>query len=63
MLLPHAANVDEIFIDICRQMLRRDDELQAKADAEDGDMANKGPSGHRRRRRGRKKSDQRCIIL
>ncbi|KAF7554133.1 hypothetical protein G7Z17_g3142 [Cylindrodendrum hubeiense] len=29
-------NVEEVFIDLCRQMLRRDDEQQAQADADDG---------------------------
>ena len=57
------ANVDEIFVDICRQMLRRDDAMQAVADAEDNEKSGNGLSGYRRRRRTRKKDGQTCIIL
>ncbi|KAK7398697.1 Ras-related protein rsr1 [Neonectria punicea] len=55
-------NVDEVFIDLCRQMLRRDDEHQAQADADDGYKYDNGGSQKRRRRR-RRKDSPRCAIL
>lgn len=51
------ANVEEVFIDLCRQMLRRDDEYNAQGDADD-----KYDNGHKRRRR-RRKQGPRCVIL
>lgn len=56
------ANVDEVFIDLCRQMLRRDDEFQAIADADDGYKHDTGGSQKRRRRK-KKKDSPRCAIL
>ncbi|KAH7176451.1 ras family-domain-containing protein [Dactylonectria macrodidyma] len=56
------ANVDEVFIDLCRQMLRRDDDHQAQADADDGYKYDMGGS-HKRRRRRRRKDSPRCAIL
>ncbi|KAK7415013.1 Ras-related protein rsr1 [Neonectria magnoliae] len=55
-------NVDEVFIDLCRQMLRRDDEHQAQTDADDGYKYDNGGSQKRRRRR-RRKDSPRCAIL
>ncbi|KAK3330938.1 putative KREV1 protein [Apodospora peruviana] len=58
-------NVDEVFIDLCRQMLRRDDyHDDSRADdiyyqkAEDPSSSTK-----KKRRRKRKDRDHRCIIL
>ncbi|KAH6888157.1 ras family-domain-containing protein [Thelonectria olida] len=55
-------NVDEVFVDLCRQMLRRDDELQALADDGDGYKHDMNGS-HKRRRRRRRKDSPRCIVL
>ncbi|KAH7158003.1 ras family-domain-containing protein [Dactylonectria estremocensis] len=55
-------NVDEVFIDLCRQMLRRDDDQQAQAEADDGYKYDMGGS-HKRRRRKRRKDSPRCAIL
>lgn len=55
-------NVDEVFIDLCRQMLRRDDEQQAQGDGDDGYKYDMGGSQKKRRRR-RRKDSPRCAIL
>lgn len=55
-------NVDEVFIDLCRQMLRRDDELQAMDENDDGYKYDMN-GGHKRRRRRRRKDSPRCAIL
>lgn len=59
------ANVDEVFVDLCRQMLRREDELNG---TDDNDEFSKYDSlgaskGRRRRRRLRNGSNPRCTIL
>ncbi|CAM1502178.1 Fc.00g041620.m01.CDS01 [Cosmosporella sp. VM-42] len=56
-------NVDEVFIDLCRQMLRRDDEVQAQLDAEDSYKYDLGGSHKKRRRKRRKGDSPRCAIL
>jgi Ras-related protein Rap-1B len=59
-------NVDEVFIDLCRQMLRKDDELDAIADMDAGDRHNGNGSGRRRwRRRPRepRETNRICVIL
>ncbi|KAM5379671.1 hypothetical protein ACJZ2D_003865 [Fusarium nematophilum] len=57
-------NVDEVFIDLCRQMLRKEDEQNASMDADDGyNKYDNGRSSHRRHRRRRRKDSPRCAIL
>ncbi|CAK7225235.1 Ras-related protein rsr1 [Sporothrix curviconia] len=53
-------NVDEVFIDLCRQMLRREDTDPA---FEDDDRAPAQSSSHRRGRRRRRDNGHRCVIL
>ena len=53
-------NVDEVFIDLCRQMLRRDDLDPAY---EDDERAPAPSSSHRRSRRRRREGGHRCVIL
>ncbi|KAH7304999.1 ras family-domain-containing protein [Stachybotrys elegans] len=53
-------NVDEVFVDLCRQMLRKEDEaMQSQADHQKGDSF--GSYGKRHRRR--KTKDMRCVVL
>ncbi|KAK1768787.1 ras family-domain-containing protein [Phialemonium atrogriseum] len=56
-------NVDEVFVDLCRQMLRRDDTYE---NTNDDDFYDKqegtNPYGIRRRRK-RKHREHRCVIL
>ncbi|KAF5004920.1 hypothetical protein FDECE_8603 [Fusarium decemcellulare] len=56
-------NVDEVFIDLCRQMLRKEDEQNASIDADDGYKYDNGRNSHRRHRRRRRKDSPRCAIL
>lgn len=60
-----AANVDEVFIDLCRQMLRREDELGIGDENDDFNKYDSlGTSNKRRRRRRlRNGSGPRCTIL
>ncbi|CAK7224453.1 Ras-related protein rsr1 [Sporothrix bragantina] len=53
-------NVDEVFIDLCRQMLRREDTDPA---FEDDDRVPAQSSSHRRTRRRRRETGHRCVIL
>ncbi|KAI1263819.1 ras-domain-containing protein [Xylariaceae sp. FL1019] len=54
-------NVDEVFIDLCRQMLRRDDASDRR---EEDEYDPYSLSSHRKRRRRReKKSTHKCVIL
>ncbi|CAK7203778.1 Ras-related protein rsr1 [Sporothrix eucalyptigena] len=53
-------NVDEVFIDLCRQMLRRDDTDPA---FEDDDRVPTHSSSHRRSRRRKRENGHRCVIL
>lgn len=60
------ANVDEVFIDLCRQMLRKDDDYLSSASAEDGSLkldTVRGTRKRRRRARFRHHGQPRCIIL
>ncbi|KAK0633620.1 ras family-domain-containing protein [Immersiella caudata] len=54
-------NVDEVFVDLCRQMLRRDDAQEHSQDS----YYDKGedPSSSRRRRKRKQKQGPRCAIL
>lgn len=57
-------NVDEVFIDLCRQMLRKDDEQNASMEADEGYKYDHGRSSHNKRhRRKRRKDSPRCAIL
>ncbi|KAM5374009.1 hypothetical protein ACJA88_008171 [Fusarium oxysporum] len=56
-------NVDEVFIDLCRQMLRKEDEQHANDGPNDDYKYDHGRSSHRRQRRRRKKDSPRCVIL
>ncbi|KAG5997096.1 Ras- protein rsr1 [Claviceps lovelessii] len=59
-------NVDEVFVDLCRQMLRKDDEYLASLEADDGGFKfDSFRNGHRLKwRTGRRARDHpRCVIL
>ncbi|KND88070.1 Ras-related protein RSR1 [Tolypocladium ophioglossoides CBS 100239] len=60
-------NVDEVFIDLCRQMLRKDDDYLATTEADDGgfkfDAFRGGSHKRRRRMRMRDHNHQLCTIL
>ncbi len=54
-------NVDEVFIDLCRQMLRREDLENARY--EEDDRHGGQSSSHRRSRRRKREGGHRCPIL
>ncbi|SPJ84255.1 probable novel protein of ras superfamily KREV-1 [Fusarium torulosum] len=56
-------NVEEVFIDLCRQMLRKEDEQNANDGPNDDYKYDRGRSSHKRQRRRRKKDSPRCAIL
>lgn len=59
------ANVDEVFRDLCRQIIRRDME-QSRANAEGYERDRHGGGSRRRRRRHRRDRSEhhsRCVIL
>ena len=58
-----SANVDEVFIDLCRQMLRRYDNQDDLRDDIYYQKAEDVPSSRRRRRRSKKDRHSRCVIL
>ncbi|KAF3765086.1 ras-domain-containing protein [Cryphonectria parasitica EP155] len=55
-------NVDEVFIDICRQMLRADDAMEAMDDTDDTSRY-RDTDRNRKQRRRRRKDHPRCLIL
>ncbi|KAI9903588.1 hypothetical protein N3K66_000117 [Trichothecium roseum] len=55
-------NVEEVFIDLCRQMLRRDDD-NPHSDELNDDHKFDGPGPLQKRRRRRRLNSQRCIVL
>lgn len=57
-----AANVEEVFIDLCRQMLRKDDEYDA-GEQENAYKYDSHNGGSKRRRRRILKDHPRCVIL
>lgn len=59
------ANVDEVFIDLSRQMLRKDDDYLATGDGDDGFKYDSGKGGQKRRHRlrFRENGQPRCVIL
>jgi len=57
-------NVDEAFVDLCRQMLRRDDSQDPTAEEEDWNKYDNPQSSRRRKRRRRRDGGgPRCVIL
>lgn len=57
------ANVDEVFIDICRQMLRVDDAIEAMDEETFETRYKYDEHSRKRRRRKRKKDHPKCVIL
>lgn len=57
------ANVDEVFIDLCRQIIRRDMHLAQTQDPGMVSPGGPGPSRHGGRRRRRLRHRDRCVIL
>lgn len=60
-LLP--ANVDEVFVDLCRQMLRREDAPEDSRGDSYYQKAEEPSPARRRRRRKHKDRSSRCVIL
>ncbi|KAJ6444067.1 Ras-related protein RSR1 [Purpureocillium lavendulum] len=59
-------NVDEVFVDLCRQMLRKDDDYNIGPETDDGGFkfdAFRGSNKKRRRMRIRDHNHQKCVIL
>ncbi|GAB0135062.1 hypothetical protein EsDP_00003414 [Epichloe bromicola] len=59
-------NVDEVFVDLCRQMLRKDDDYLASIDTDDSGFkfdAFRGGNKRKRRMRFGEKDHPRCVIL
>jgi len=66
VLTSRAANVDEVFVDLCRQMLRKDDDYNMGPETDDGGFkfdAFRGSGKKRRRMRIRDHNHQKCVIL
>ena len=59
------ANVDEVFVDLCRQLLRKDDEFNLGGDQDDALKVDGfgNPQKRRRRRRFMNPDRERCTIL
>lgn len=53
-------NVDEVFIDLCRQMLRKYDSVDA---SQDDYYQKEDPSSRRKRGKRRRRLEHRCVIL
>ncbi|KAK0717077.1 ras family-domain-containing protein [Lasiosphaeria miniovina] len=56
-------NVDEVFVDLCRQMLRRDDYNEDTRDDDYYQKQEYPASSKKRERRRRKDREHRCVIL
>lgn len=59
-------NVDEVFVDLCRQMLRKDDDYLASIETDDSGFkfdAFRGGNKRKRRMRFGEKDHPRCVIL
>lgn len=54
------ANVDEVFVDLCRQIIRKD--IQTAQAIEESTRSKKRPNRHDRRRRRHRQRDK-CVIL
>jgi Ras-related protein Rap-1B len=57
------ANVDEVFIDLCRQIIRKDMHLTQIRDQESASRGDAGPGRRRGHRPGRRRNRDRCVIL
>src|SRR5437016_3089140 len=57
------ANVDEVFIDLCRQIIRKDMHLTQMRDEELETRRRERPNRHDRRRGRRYRPHDRCVIL
>jgi len=59
------ANVDEVFVDLCRQMLRRDDAAETLAGEEDkfDPYSISYYKNRRKRKDGKEHNRARCVIL
>lgn len=58
------ANVDEVFIDLCRQIIRKDMHMTQMRDQDMTSRGGGGGSGRRSgRRRGRVRTRDKCVIL
>jgi Ras-related protein Rap-1B len=57
------ANVDEVFVDLCRQIIRKDMQLTQRRDQELENRRRQRPNRHDRRRGRRYRQHDRCIIL
>ncbi len=56
-------NVEEVFVDLCRQIIRKDMHLTQMRDEELASRGGAGPSRHGGRRRRRLRNRDRCVIL
>lgn len=56
-------NVDEVFVDLCRQMLRRDDAYDRSQDNDDYYAKPEDRHTSAKKRRRRKRDNHRCVIL
>ncbi|KAL7926715.1 ras-GTPase RSR1, rap subfamily [Trichoderma austrokoningii] len=56
-------NVDEVFIDLCRQMLRKEDETAESDEGSKNDAAKTSNGKRRRRSRFRDSTHPRCVIF
>ena len=63
MLTHGQANVDEVFIDLCRQMLRKEDDTTDPDDASRIDALKPTNNKRRRRSKFRDSTHPRCVIL
>jgi GTPase SAR1 family protein len=57
------ANVDEVFVDLCRQIIRKDMQLTQMRDQELEIRRRERPNRHDRRRGRRHRQRDRCVIL
>ena len=57
------ANVDEVFVDLCRQIIRKDMQLTQIRDQELISRGGAGSSRHGGRRRRRQRNRDKCVIL
>jgi Ras-related protein Rap-1B len=57
------ANVDEVFVDLCRQIIRKDMHMTQIRDQELASPSGAGPGRHGGRRRRRIRNRDKCVIL
>ncbi|RDW62114.1 Ras-related protein RSR1 [Coleophoma cylindrospora] len=57
------ANVDEVFIDLCRQIIRKDNSAPQAFDDEISGVYGQGRKDRRSRQSRRRKKDRSCVIL